>query len=59
VRGADRARPPKRRSEDREVTKRLIDAGKLLGIRLLDHVVVSAEGYFAMREHHADRFDVR
>ena len=34
-------------SEDREVTKRLADAGKLLGIVVLDHVVFTAEGAFS------------
>jgi hypothetical protein len=31
-------------AEDREITRRLTAAGKLLGIQLIDHVVVSAEG---------------
>ena len=31
--------------EDREVTRRLKEAGNNLGIRLLQHVVVSADGY--------------
>ncbi len=31
--------------EDHEVTRRLVRAGELLGIRLLDHVVIGAEGY--------------
>ena len=31
--------------EDREVTKRLVEAGDLLGVPLLDHVVVADEGY--------------
>jgi DNA repair protein RadC len=36
--------------EDREVTGRLADAGKILGIRVLDHVVVAEQGYFSFRE---------
>ena len=32
-------------SQDREITTRLRDAGQLLGIPLLDHVVVSVAGY--------------
>ncbi len=36
--------------EDREVTSRLLDAGRLLGIPLLDHVVFSNEGYFSFQE---------
>jgi DNA repair protein RadC len=30
-------------AEDREVTQRLVKAGELLGIRLLDHVIFAAE----------------
>lgn len=32
--------------EDLEVTKRLVEAGKYLGIELLDHVIVSYTGEF-------------
>jgi DNA repair protein RadC len=31
--------------EDHEVTRRLAQAGEILGIRLLDHVVIGGEGY--------------
>ena len=30
--------------EDIEITRRLIDAGKLLGVRVLDHLVIGAPG---------------
>lgn len=36
--------------EDIRVTKRLRDAGALLGIQLLDHVIVTAEGYSSFKE---------
>jgi DNA repair protein RadC len=37
--------------EDREVTRRLADAGRLLGITLLDHIVWTRDGGFhSMRE---------
>lgn len=36
--------------EDHQVTARLAEAGSLLGIRLLDHVVVAAEGYRSFRD---------
>jgi DNA repair protein RadC len=36
--------------EDREVTERLVRAGELLDIRLLDSVVVTASGYLSLRE---------
>ena len=35
-------------AEDRSVTKRLHEAGELLGIRLLDHIIWTASGdYYA------------
>ena len=33
--------------EDHELTRRLARAGEILGIRLLDHVVIGAEGYMS------------
>lgn len=36
--------------EDHQVTVRLCEAGGLLGIRLIDHVVVAAEGFKSFRE---------
>jgi len=33
--------------EDIEITKRLKDAGELLGIRVLDHLIVGEEGYYS------------
>ncbi len=36
--------------EDLAVTKRLKDAGKLLGIEVLDHVIVTAEFYASFRD---------
>ncbi len=36
--------------EDLAVTKRLGDAGKLLGIQLLDHVIVTTIGYISLKE---------
>ena len=37
-------------SEDREVTKRMAEVGKLLGVRLLDHVVVGHRDYYSFSE---------
>ncbi len=34
-------------SEDTAITRRLADAGRLVGIELLDHVIVAAEGHFS------------
>lgn len=36
--------------EDLAVTKRLADAGKLLGIEILDHVIVTKTGYASFKE---------
>jgi DNA repair protein RadC len=33
--------------EDIELTERLVGAGKILGVPVLDHVVVAEEGYFS------------
>ena len=37
-------------SEDIEVTKRLKESGKLLGIELLDHVIFTKDGYISLRD---------
>lgn len=36
--------------EDRSVTERLVSAGRLLGIRVVDHVIVADSGYFSFQE---------
>lgn len=36
--------------EDKAVTKRLSEAGKLLGVSLLDHLIVSENGYYSFQE---------
>ncbi len=38
-------------AEDREVTHRLEQAGRLIGVRVLDHVVVAERGYYSFREN--------
>jgi DNA repair protein RadC len=40
---------PKPSPEDIRVTKRLKDAGELLGIQVLDHVIIG-DGYFSLKE---------
>lgn len=37
-------------AEDLHVTERLVDAGRLLGIELLDHVIVTAHSYTSLKE---------
>jgi len=36
--------------EDRRLTERLVQAGKLMGIEILDHVIVTHNGYTSLRE---------
>lgn len=36
--------------EDLDITKRLCDSGRLLGIEILDHVIISAGGYNSFKE---------
>lgn len=37
-------------AEDREITRRLRDAGEILGVRVLDHVIVGGERYFSFAD---------
>lgn len=37
-------------SEDIEVTKRLVEAGKIIGIELLDHIIVGDDNYVSLKE---------
>lgn len=39
--------------EDIEVTKRVTEAGKILGIEVLDHIVIGDNRYISLREHAA------
>lgn len=36
--------------EDKRITKRLKEVGTLVGIELLDHVIVTQEGFLSLRE---------
>jgi DNA repair protein RadC len=36
--------------EDRSVTRRLFEAGRLIGIEVVDHVIVADAGYYSLRE---------
>jgi DNA repair protein RadC len=40
-------------AEDKDVTRRLKEAGDLLGIPVLDHLVFSQRGYYSFLEHDA------
>jgi len=37
-------------SEDREVTKRLVETGNILGIEIRDHLIVSKSDYFSFKQ---------
>lgn len=37
-------------SEDFETTRRLVEAGKILGISVVDHLIVSSNGYFSFKK---------
>jgi DNA repair protein RadC len=39
-------------TEDIEVTKTLIKAGELLGVKVIDHIIVSSNGNMSLRESH-------
>jgi DNA repair protein RadC len=36
--------------EDIELTRRLLEAGRIMGIELLDHVIVTRKGFFSFKE---------
>ncbi|MCK4311404.1 MAG: DNA repair protein RadC [Candidatus Cloacimonetes bacterium] len=38
-------------NEDREITKRIKEAGKILGINLLDHIIFNDKGYYSFTEN--------
>src|SRR3989338_9863035 len=42
---------PSPSQEDSEITKQLVEAGKLLGIDVKDHVIVSKTNHFSFKEH--------
>jgi DNA repair protein RadC len=35
--------------DDRALTKRLVEAGRLMGIEILDHVIVTSDGYTSLK----------
>lgn len=41
---------PKPSREDIEVTKRMVEAGKLLGVDVLDHIIIGRPGYTSLKE---------
>jgi DNA repair protein RadC len=43
---------PSPSAEDRALTRRLVQAGQVLGIGLVDHVIIAANGHWSFAEHH-------
>lgn len=41
---------PEPSGEDIETTKRLVEAGKIMGIEVLDHIIVSDDRYVSLKE---------
>ena len=41
---------PKPSEDDLEITKRLAEAGKIMGIEVMDHVIVSKNSHFSFKE---------
>ncbi|MCB0307058.1 MAG: JAB domain-containing protein, partial [Calditrichaeota bacterium] len=36
--------------EDKSITKRLIESGRLLDVPVLDHIIIGSSSYFSFRE---------
>ena len=36
--------------EDIQITKQLVEAGKILGIKVVDHLVVAGDAYYSFME---------
>lgn len=41
---------PEPSREDRETTRRLCEAGRILGLPILDHLIIASRGFFSFRE---------
>jgi DNA repair protein RadC len=37
--------------QDRAVTRQLVEAGRILGIAVLDHLIISKKGFLSMKQH--------
>ena len=42
---------PSPSAEDQRVTQRLVEAGEIVGIRVVDHVVVAEGGFYSFQEN--------
>jgi len=41
---------PEPSRDDIEITKRLVEAGKIMGIEILDHIIVGEDSYVSLKE---------
>jgi DNA repair protein RadC len=41
---------PEPSREDVEITRRLVEAGEIIGIKVLDHVIIGEQRYLSMKE---------
>ena len=41
---------PEPSREDIEITRRLVEAGEIIGIKVLDHVIIGEQGYISTKE---------
>ena len=48
---------PKPSTEDLEATKTLVEVGRMLGIRVLDHFIFTPTDYLSLREERGDLFN--
>jgi DNA repair protein RadC len=44
--------------EDTKITKQLFEAGQVLGITMLDHIIFSKECYFSFRENEVRKYEI-
>ena len=42
---------PRPSENDRQLTKKLVAAGKLLDINVIDHIIIGNERYYSFRDH--------
>jgi len=36
--------------EDKKITKRLVEGSKILGIEILDHIIITSDGYYSFKD---------
>ena len=41
---------PQPSEDDLEMTKRLVEAGKILGIEVIDHIIITKTGFVSFKE---------